>query len=70
MNPHTAQRLSVDEAVSALAPEVRRLRRQHGPDLGRPYLEWRRRLDNLMGYGPDRDIAHSRLLAIYEGATP
>jgi hypothetical protein len=62
--------ITTDEAVEALRDEVRRLRELYGADLGWPYLAWRRRLDDLMGHTPERDVAHARLLDIYEGAAP
>jgi hypothetical protein len=65
---HAPRPYTVEEVVDALKPEVLRLRAEHGPDLGRPYVVWKRRLDDLMGFTPERDIAHSQLLAIYEGA--
>lgn len=59
---------TVEQAVEALRDEAARLGSEYGGDLGRPYLTWRRRLDDLMGYGPERDRAHRILLEIYERA--
>ena len=62
------ERLSAEEAVDALRGEVLRLRADYGVDLGEPYIRWRNRLRELMGFGPAYELAFERLLAIYEGA--
>lgn len=63
---HLSRQITAAEAVEALRPEVLRLRQEHGADLGRPYLTWRNRLVDLLGYGPVYEEAFQTLLKLYE----
>jgi hypothetical protein len=60
------QEVTADEGMEALREEVLRLRATYRDDVWRGYEIWKRRLDDLMGHTAERNIAHSRLLALYE----
>ncbi|HEV3005314.1 MAG TPA: hypothetical protein VGX78_12685 [Pirellulales bacterium] len=55
-------------ALLDLETAVRLAGRLHNGDLGRPYVEWRRRLQDLAGDSPYYDDCHRHLLDIWEGA--
>ena len=69
MSVGRVHRITAEQAIEALRDEVLRLHRLNGVDFGRPYLTWRNRLRDLMGFGPEYELAFQVLLRLYETGT-